>query len=403
MPTRSKSFWHNALIGEPSLTEDWLQGGFGIYIHWPFCEAKCPYCDFNSHVSRSIDQAAWKIAYLDELKRCAVDTRGRTVTSVFFGGGTPSLMNPDTVAAVIAEIKKLWPTANDLEITLEANPGSVEAGRFKAYRDGGVSRISMGIQALNDIDLKRLGRIHSVNEALAAFDIARNTFERVSFDLIYARQNQTLEEWKAELNQALTLPIDHLSLYQLTVEDGTAFGDRYAVGKLRGLPDDDLGADMFDLTQDVCGAAGMPAYEVSNHARDGAQSRHNLIYWRYGDYLGIGPGAHGRLTVNGRRHATTCYSNPKRWLDSVEEGAAEQTREALTTEDEATEFLLMGLRLRAGIDISRYAALAQNPLDPAAVAHLKDIGMIEVSKSILTVTDQGFRVLNSVISELLSD
>lgn len=384
------------------MTEDWQNGGFGIYIHWPFCEAKCPYCDFNSHVSRSIDQAAWKAAYLSELKRYAEETKGRTVTSVFFGGGTPSLMNPDTVAEVIAQIKTLWPTANDLEITLEANPGSVEAGRFKAYRDGGVSRISMGIQALNDTDLKRLGRIHTVSEALAAFDIARNTFERVSFDLIYARQNQTLESWEAELKQALNLSIDHLSLYQLTVEDGTAFGDRYAVGKLRGLPGEDLGADMFDLTQDICGAAGMPAYEVSNHARDGALSRHNVIYWRYGDYLGIGPGAHGRLTQQGQRNATVCYSNPKRWLDAVAENAAEQSRDLLTRDDEATEFLLMGLRLRDGIDLNRFTDLAGHPLDAGTLTHLTDIGMISVDQNHLIVTDQGFRVLNSVISALLN-
>jgi oxygen-independent coproporphyrinogen-3 oxidase len=398
----SQNSWLNALTND-LLNEDWRQGGFGIYIHWPFCEAKCPYCDFNSHVSRNIDQAVWKKAYLSELHRYAAETRGRTVTSVFFGGGTPSLMDPETVAAVIHEIKTLWPTANDLEITLEANPSSVEAGRFEAYRDGGVSRISMGIQALNDTDLKRLGRIHSTSEALAAFDIARNTFERVSFDLIYARQDQTLKEWEAELNQALTLSIDHLSLYQLTVEDGTAFGDRYALGKLRGLPDDDLGADMFDLTQDVCGSAGMPAYEVSNHARDGAQSRHNLIYWRYGDYLGIGPGAHGRMTVNGQRKATICYSNPKRWLDAVEANAPEQSRESLTREDEATEFLLMGLRLRSGIDVDRYARMAQKPLSHHALSHLTDIGMISLTKSTLSVTDQGFRVLNSVIAELLPD
>ena len=382
--------------------EDWRQGGFGIYIHWPFCEAKCPYCDFNSHVSRNIDQAAWKAAYLIELDRYAAQTTGRTVTSVFFGGGTPSLMDPETVAEVIAKIKSLWPVANDLEITLEANPGSVEAGRFVAYRDGGVSRISMGIQALNDADLKRLGRIHTVAEATAAFDIARNTFERVSFDLIYARQNQTLADWDAELKQALTLSIDHLSLYQLTIEDGTAFGDRYAVGKLRGLPDEDLGADMFDMTQDICGAHGMPAYEVSNHARDGAQSRHNLIYWRYGDYLGIGPGAHGRLTLNGRRHATICYSNPKRWLDAVAETTPEQSRELLIAEDEATEFMLMGLRLREGIDLGRYEALAQKPVNPTTIKHLTDIGMISANQTRLVVTDQGFKVLNTVISELLT-
>jgi len=393
---RSKSCWRVAL------TEDWQQGGFAIYIHWPFCEAKCPYCDFNSHVSRNIDQSAWKTAYLSELDRYAIETPNRTVTSVFFGGGTPSLMDPDTVAEVITKIRTLWPVANDLEITLEANPGSVEASRFKAYRDGGVSRISMGIQALNDTDLRRLGRIHTVAEALAAFDTARNTFERVSFDLMYARQNQTLDQWEAELKQALSLSIDHLSLYQLTIEEGTAFGDRYAVGKLRGLPDENLGADMFDLTQDICAAAGMPAYEVSNHASDSAQSRHNLIYWRYGDYLGIGPGAHGRLTKDGQRHATVCFSNPKRWLDAVDTKNPEQSRDLLTRGDEATEFLLMGLRLREGIDLDRYAMLAQQPLDPAAVVHLSELGMVRTQEHRLIVTDQGFKVLNSVIGELLN-
>ncbi len=384
------------------MTEDWQNGGFGIYIHWPFCESKCPYCDFNSHVARHIDQAAWKSAYLSELNRYATETPGRVVTSVFFGGGTPSLMNPDTVAEVIERIKKLWPIANDLEITLEANPGSVEASRFKAYRDGGVTRISMGIQAFNDEDLRRLGRLHTAREAMNAFDIARNTFERVSFDLIYARQNQTLKDWELELKQALTLSIDHLSLYQLTIEDGTAFGERYALGKLRGLPDEDLGADMFDLTQEICGAAGMPAYEVSNHARDGAQSRHNLIYWRYGDYLGIGPGAHGRLTVNGTRHATVCYSNPKRWLEAVAADASEQSRDALLREDEATEFLLMGLRLREGIDLSRYDTVAKVPLAPETISHLVQIGMIHTPAGRLIVTDQGFNLLNSVIGALLS-
>ena len=260
----------------------------------------------------------------------------------------------------------------------------------------------MGIQALNDIDLKRLGRIHTVPEALAAFDIARNTFERVSFDLMYARQNQSLEAWETELKQALSLSIDHLSLYQLTIEDGTAFGDRYAIGKLRGLPDEDLGADMFDLTQDLCGAAGMPAYEVSNHASDSAESRHNKIYWRYGDYLGIGPGAHGRLTKNGSRHATICYSNPKRWLDAVSANEAEQSRDKLTQNDEATEFLLMGMRLRQGIDLDRYASLTQKPLNQQVITHLTEIGMIDVSKDKLIVTDQGFRVLNSVIAEMLT-
>ena len=385
------------------MTEDWRQGGFGLYIHWPFCEAKCPYCDFNSHVSRTIDQRAWRDAYLAELERGAAETQGRVLNAVFFGGGTPSLMDPEVVADVIAAIRRLWPTANDLEITLEANPGSVEADRFAAFRQAGVNRISMGIQALNDADLKRLGRIHTVDEGLAAFDIARNTFERVSFDLIYGRQNQSLPDWQTELKQALSLAIDHMSLYQLTIEQGTAFGDRYAVGKLRGLPSDDLGADMYAATQDICGEMGMPSYEVSNHARDGAQSRHNLIYWRYGDYLGIGPGAHGRLTQNGNRFATECFSPPNRWLDAVASGATEKPRELLTTEDQGSEFLMMGLRLKEGVDLRRYEALSGAPLSTKKITQMQDIGMISRDKDQLYVTDQGFMVLNAILAELLSD
>lgn len=385
------------------MTEDWRQGGFGLYIHWPFCEAKCPYCDFNSHVSRSIDQRAWRDAYLSELERGAAETQGRVLNAVFFGGGTPSLMDPDVVADVIAAIRRLWPTANDLEITLEANPGSVEADRFAAFRQAGVNRISMGIQALNDADLKRLGRIHTIAEGLAAFDIARTTFDRVSFDLIYGRQNQTLADWQTELKQALSLAIDHMSLYQLTIEQGTAFGDRYAVGKLRGLPTDDLGADMYAATQDICGEMGMPSYEVSNHARDGAQSRHNLIYWRYGDYLGIGPGAHGRLTQSGNRFATECFSNPKRWLDASVSGATEKPRELLTTEDQGSEFLMMGLRLKEGVDLRRYEALAGAPLSTKKITQMQDIGMISRVQDQLFVTDQGFMVLNAILAELLSD
>ncbi|GLQ28308.1 radical SAM family heme chaperone HemW [Sulfitobacter pacificus] len=383
------------------MTEDWQQGGFGLYIHWPFCEAKCPYCDFNSHVSRSIDQKAWRDAYLTELARAASETQGRVLNAVFFGGGTPSLMDPETVADIISAIRAHWPTSNDLEITLEANPGSVEAGRFAAFRQAGVSRVSMGIQALNDPDLKRLGRLHSTKEALAAFDIARGHFERVSFDLIYGRQNQTCEDWEAELKQALTLAIDHVSLYQLTIENGTAFGDRYARGKLAGLPSEDLGADMFQLTQDVCEQFGMPAYEVSNHAREGAQSRHNLIYWRYGDYIGIGPGAHGRLTLNGSKMATECYSNPNRWLTGVASGTSEKPREALSPQEQATEFLLMGLRVKEGISIDRFEKIGGVPLSRDTLDHLTDIGMIEVSGDRLTVKNQGVMVLNAVIEALM--
>jgi len=385
------------------LTDDWQNGGFGLYIHWPFCEAKCPYCDFNSHVSRNIDQHAWRDAYLRELERGAAETKGRVLNTVFFGGGTPSLMDPEIVADVIDAIRKLWPTANDLEITLEANPGSVEAGRFNGFNQAGINRISMGIQALNDPDLKRLGRIHNTSEALTAFEIARTAFDRVSFDLIYGRQNQSLSDWRLELKQALSLAIDHISLYQLTIEQGTAFGDRYSIGKLRGLPDDDLSADMYAVTQEICDQFGMSSYEVSNHARDGAQSRHNLIYWRYGDYLGIGPGAHGRLTLNRQRQATECYSNPQRWLEASHAGLTEKPREILSSDDQASEFLMMGLRLKEGIDLKRYESLAGRSLSTKKITQMEDIGMISCESANLQVTAKGFMVLNAILAELLTD
>ena len=385
------------------MTDDWQNGGFGLYIHWPFCEAKCPYCDFNSHVSRNIDQHAWRDAYLRELERGAAETKGRVLNAVFFGGGTPSLMDPEIVADVIDAIRKLWPTANDLEITLEANPGSVEAGRFNGFNQAGINRISMGIQALNDPDLKRLGRIHNTSEALTAFEIARTAFDRVSFDLIYGRQNQSLSDWRLELKQALSLAIDHISLYQLTIEQGTAFGDRYSIGKLRGLPDDDLSADMYAVTQEICDQFGMSSYEVSNHARDGAQSRHNLIYWRYGDYLGIGPGAHGRLTLNKQRQATECYSNPQRWLDASHAGLTEKPREILSSDDQASEFMMMGLRLKEGIDLQRYESLAGRSLSTKKITQMEDIGMISCESANLQVTAKGFMVLNAILAELLTD
>ena len=381
------------------MTEDWQNGGFGIYIHWPFCAAKCPYCDFNSHVARTIDHAAWRDAYLEEIRKAAEQTPGRIVHTVFFGGGTPSLMEPWVVADVIDAIREHWPTANDMEITLEANPGSVEAQRFADFRAGGVNRISMGIQALNDEDLRRLGRIHSADEARAAFDIARKTFDRISFDLIYGRQKQTLADWESELKQALTMAIDHLSLYQLTIEQGTAFGDRYNAGKLAGLPDEDRAADMFTLTRDICADFGMPAYEVSNHARDGAQSRHNLIYWRYGDYVGIGPGAHGRLTLNGQRFATEAPTNPKRWLEELRQ----LPNVALTGEDQANEFLLMGLRLTDGVDLARFEALSGRSVAPDTLKNLSELGLLDQRGRNISVTEQGVSVLNGVLRELLAD
>ena len=383
------------------MPEDWHNGGFGLYIHWPFCQAKCPYCDFNSHVSKEIDQSRWLNAYLSEIDRYAAELPGRVLTSVFFGGGTPSLMDPDVVAAILERVRQRWPTANDLEVTLEANPGSVEMGRFRAYSQGGVSRVSMGIQALNDDDLRRLGRLHSVAEARQAFEIAKNCFDRVSFDLIYARQHQSLDAWRGELSEALQMAADHLSLYQLTIEQGTAFGDRYARGRLKGLPQDDHAADMYEITQDLCEAAGLMAYEVSNHAKPGAESRHNLIYWRYGDYAGIGPGAHGRITLNGRRHATVGWSAPDRWLREVEAGQGEKSRDAIAHCDQADEYLMMGMRVADGIDRRRYAALAGRDLDEGQLAYLEELGMIVTDGAAVRATKRGRPVLNEILRRLM--
>jgi oxygen-independent coproporphyrinogen-3 oxidase len=384
--------------------DDWEAGGFGLYIHWPFCAAKCPYCDFNSHVTARVDHARWRDAYLSEIDRSADLTGGRVLRTVFFGGGTPSLMDPAVVAEIMARVRSRWPVANDLEVTLEANPTSVEAAKFRAFRDAGINRVSMGIQALNDDDLRRLGRMHSSAEAIAAFDVARSIFNRVSFDLIYARQGQTLDSWRDELSRALALAVDHLSLYQLTIEPGTAFGDRHARGTLRDLPEDDSAADMFDLTQDLCAAQGMPAYEVSNHARDGAESRHNLIYWRYGDYLGIGPGAHGRVTQQpGGRMATETHRQPGAWLAAVERnGSGSSLTEPLPLPDQAAEYLMMSLRLDEGTDLTRLHALGLTPARDT-LSHLADLGLITAADDRLRTTLQGRRVLNAILRELLAE
>ena len=383
------------------MAEDWENGGFGLYIHWPFCQAKCPYCDFNSHVVAQIDQKAWAEAYLTEIARVGAETEGRVLRSVFFGGGTPSLMDPEVVDTVLTKVRATWPMANDVEITLEANPTSVEAGRFAGYRDAGVNRVSMGIQALNDPDLKALGRLHSASEAMAAFEIARGVFDRVSFDLIYARQGQTAADWEAELTQALSLAVDHLSLYQLTIEDGTAFGDRYRAGRLRGLPDDDTAADMYFLTQGLCEEAGFTGYEVSNHARAGAESLHNQIYWRYGDYAGIGPGAHGRLTLGGQRFATETPLAPAAWLAQVRKtGSGEGLREALSEVDQFTEFLLMGMRLREGVARARFTDHWDEEL-LNNINGLIDIGMVDMDADRLWVTAEGRPILNAVLRQLL--
>ena len=382
--------------------DDWQNGGFGLYLHWPFCQSKCPYCDFNSHVAAEIDQKRWQSAYLAEIDRIAAETPGRILHSVFFGGGTPSLMEPDLVASILDRVRAAWRTVNNPEVTLEANPTSVEAGRFRGYHQAGVTRISMGIQALNDRDLQALGRRHSVLEAERAFAVARDCFDRVSFDLIYARQNQSPEDWRAELQRALAMAVDHLSLYQLTIEEGTAFGARHAAGGLAGLPDDDLSADLYAVTQDLCAIAGMPAYEVSNHAKTGAQSRHNLIYWRMGDYAGIGPGAHGRLTLDGTRWATEAQKSPLGWLTQVERGAAgEEPRAAIPRAEQATEYLMMSLRLAEGADMQRYAALSGVPLNDNVINQLEDIGMVRRDGARLIATHQGRMVLNAVLRDLI--
>jgi putative oxygen-independent coproporphyrinogen III oxidase len=390
-----------ALLDTPA--EDWRAGGFGVYVHWPFCLAKCPYCDFNSHVRRDVDPARWQAALVAEVAAAAREVPGRRVDSVFFGGGTPSLMPPETVAAVIAAIGAGWDLAPDAEITLEANPTSVEAGRFRGYRAAGVNRLSMGVQALNDPDLKALGRMHDTAEALHAFEVARAIFPRVSFDLIYARQGQSLADWRSELDRALGLAIDHLSLYQLTIEPGTRFGDLAARGRLRGLPDSGVAADMYRATEQICGAAGFGTYEISNHARPGAESRHNLVYWRYGDYAGIGPGAHGRLTAGGRRWATEAIRTPEAWLAAVEDrGTGIAERLPVGGDEQAAEMLMMGLRLAEGIDPARFAALNRAPLPADRIAELEMLGLLERRGRRLAATADGRPVLDAVLRQLIA-
>ncbi len=381
--------------------------GFGVYVHWPFCAQKCPYCDFNSHVRfGGWDEARYLKAYKRELDHAAALTGPRQVASIFFGGGTPSLMKPETVAAILDHIAQLWTVARDAEITLEANPGSVEAGRFKGYRASGVNRVSMGLQSLRDDDLKKLGRIHTVAESKAALDVARSTFERFSFDLIYARPGQTPEAWRAELTEALDLAGDHLSLYQLTIEPDTPYAALHAAGKLV-VPDADAALALWDVTQELTEARGLGAYEISNHARPGEESRHNLLYWRYGEYAGVGPGAHGRLLAGAGRHATVTERNPEAWVAAVEDhghGFTEMT--ALTQLEQADEMLLMGLRLREGIDLDRLAALGGVRPSRATIEDLARLDLVEITPASLSgaervrATPRGRFVLNAVVAEL---
>jgi putative oxygen-independent coproporphyrinogen III oxidase len=375
--------------------------GFGVYVHWPFCASKCPYCDFNSHVRHQpVDQERFLAAFRREIAHTAARIPGRTVTSIFFGGGTPSLMKPETVGAILDSIGKAWVVDPSAEVTLEANPTSVEAERFRGYRTAGINRVSLGVQALNDPDLRRLGRMHSVDEALAAVKIAASIFERYSFDLIYARPDQTPEAWAAELKQAIGHAVEHLSLYQLTIEPGTWFERLHKAGKLT-VPDDEAGRVLYDITQEVCEAHGLPAYEISNHARPGAESQHNLVYWRYGEYAGIGPGAHGRLVTGNARLATSTEKHPETWLERVErDGHGVVEEEVLTSEAEGDEFLLMGLRLKEGIDARRYEAFTGRTLNERRVRNLEEEGLIRIDGTRLAVTAKGSPVLNAVIAEL---
>jgi putative oxygen-independent coproporphyrinogen III oxidase len=364
------------------------RGDFGIYVHWPFCAAKCPYCDFNSHVRSQIDEAGWADAIVKELEWTAQlqgDARPE-VKTIFFGGGTPSLMRGTSTAMVLDAIARLWPVARDAEVTLESNPASADAGRFRDYRAAGVNRLSLGVQALTDSDLKFLGRLHNVAEAKRALAAAMATFDRVSLDLIYARPEQTLVQWRAELSEALAFGTEHLSLYQLTIEPATPFAMLARTGALK-IPDDERAAALYELTQDMTEKAGRPAYEISNHAVPGAESRHNLIYWRYGDYAGVGPGAHGRLTIAGKRIATAAERLPERWREKVSrDGNAIAEMNEIESSDAAHEHLLMNLRLSEGIDLAAYRARWNTQPDRARIAALTDEGLLRLENERLTAT-----------------
>ena len=376
---------------------------FGIYVHWPFCKAKCPYCDFNSHVRHEgVDARSFAKALGTELTWFAARTPGRTVTSIFFGGGTPSLMPPEAVGHVLDTIASLWSVSADVEITLEANPTSIEAENFRGYRAAGVNRVSVGVQALNDEDLKALGRQHSSEEAIAAFRLAAKIFPRVSFDMIYARPSQTPEQWRAELTRALAEQQGHMSLYQLTIEPGTAYFDLYERGRLV-TPTDDRAADLYDLTQELTEKAGLPTYEISNHARPGQESRHNLLYWRYGEYAGVGPGAHSRLADGENRRALIAERHPETWRELVRtQGHGMVSDSVVPPVDQASEYLLMGMRIAEGIDMDRYAALAGREIDSSKLAGMKSMGLIKRNGQQLMATADGRKLLNAVIAELAS-
>ncbi len=376
-----------------------------IYFHWPFCLAKCPYCDFNVHVRDHIDHAAWKINYLKAIRYYAKLTPGREVISVFFGGGTPSLMEPETIRAILEEIKTHWPVAKDIEITLEANPTSIETKKFEAFKKAGINRVSIGVQSLNDTHLKFLGRKHDAAQAITAIQTAENIFERYNFDLIYARPNQSLDDWREELKKALEHAHGHVSLYQLTIERSTPFFLDQAQGKFT-VPEDGLAADFYNLTQDITEAAGLPAYEVSNHAKPGQESRHNLVYWRYGDYIGIGPGAHGRLTLDEIKNATREHSAPDIWLQKMaEEGYAHHPFQNITPRERFIESLMMGLRLKEGVSVEKLEHEGQCALDEildvAKIEALTIEGWLSHENRTLRLNREGMLRLNAIVPFIL--
>lgn len=376
--------------------------GFAVYVHWPFCQSKCPYCDFNSHVVANIDQARWTRALVRELEHMRELSGPRVVRSVFFGGGTPSLMLPETVEAVLAKVTALWTMEEGAEITLEANPTSVEAERFKGYRAAGVNRLSLGVQSLDDTELKFLGRLHTAEEALRAIALARETFPRLSFDLIYARPGQTKERWEKELRAALAHAADHLSLYQLTIEPDTAFAKLYEKGAFR-LPDDEDAAELYALTSEICGEKGLSAYEVSNYAAPGAASRHNLVYWRYGDYAGVGPGAHGRIGQGDTRLATRSRKMPGDWIDAVErDGHGLEAAEEISASEQGDEMVLMGLRLEEGVSLARHARLAGSEIASARLDALIADNLIVRDGDIIRASADGRMVLDAVLARLLA-
>ncbi|MCJ8323801.1 MAG: coproporphyrinogen III oxidase [Rhizobiales bacterium] len=383
------------------------QEDFGIYVHWPFCAAKCPYCDFNSHVRRAgIDEPRFVKAYLKELDYMHNLAPNRKVSSVFFGGGTPSLMSGQAVAAIIDKIDGLWGYKPDVEISLEANPTSIDSQNFAAYKLAGVNRISIGVQAMNDVDLRKLGRMHTIEEAKAAIKLAQGIFERISFDLIYARPQQTLAQWQDELKQAIELGTDHLSLYQLTIESGTRFADLYKMGKIN-MPDDDHARKLYDATEEICAQYGLYNYEISNYAKAGEECRHNLIYWRYEEYAAIGAGAHSRLKSDNQnlRYARMDHRQPEKWLELVEaQGHAFADVETLSQSAQATEYLLMCLRLREGVSLERYKYLAGVALSAQNIADMVEAELLVHDEKLarITTTEEGLRLTDYIIGKLLS-